>query len=73
LAPGFDRASLVTAQGKATSMPGQLRVNFKNFWGLDTSKMVKMKLPGASGGGFTDALLRTGVSAVSGVASPASC
>ncbi len=49
-------------------MPGQIRVNFKNFWGLDTTKMVKTKLPGASGGGFTDALLRTGISTVAGAA-----
>ena len=45
-------------------MPGQIKVTFKNFWGLDYTKMVKAKLPGIATGTVTDALLRTGVKAV---------
>lgn len=49
-------------------MPGQLKVNFKNFWGLSPAHFVKAKMPGASGGGFKDALLRGAIAGVSGVA-----
>src|SRR5262245_52191362 len=49
-------------------MPGQMKINFKNFWGLDISKMVKVKRPGATGGSFQDTLLRGALTAVAPVA-----
>lgn len=49
-------------------MPGDLRVEFRNFWGLAPSQLRPARLPGASGGDFQDALLRRAIDHVSGVA-----
>ena len=49
-------------------MPGEIRINFLNFWGLAPSQLRQAKLPGVSGGGFQDTLVRGAINSVSGVA-----
>ncbi len=49
-------------------MPGELRINFRNFWGLAPSQLQRAPLPGVSGGGFQDTLLRGAIDNISGAA-----
>ncbi len=50
-------------------MPGQIRVNFRNFWGLDPTKFQRAKPPGRSGGSFQDTVLRGVIDNLSGAIS----
>jgi hypothetical protein len=49
-------------------MPGQISINFRNFWGLDPNKFERAQSPGRSGGSFQDSVLRGAIGTLAGTA-----